>query len=69
MEANCAKWPSRVMKGKWKVGEWLRDPAVIVLEATGQSFVSIECDCDIDEIKAREIAQHIVDLHNSQLRK
>jgi hypothetical protein len=65
-------WPSKVMKSKWRVGR-STDPTSIISEATGHNFIDVGCEGFIGSEKniaiEREVAQHIVDLHNSQLGK
>lgn len=72
MRVEYSKWPAKVMKSKWKVGA-LTDPTAIVSEATGHNFADVGCEGFVGSEKniaiEREVAQHIVDLHNAQLRK
>lgn len=71
MREAFSTWPSKIMESKWKVGELCLRPILIVSEATGHNFMEVECsgNCEKNLAIAREIAQHVVDLHNSQLRK
>lgn len=67
-------WPSKVMRSKWRVSKLHEGPTLIVLivsEATGHIILEVECDgiCEKNRAVAQEVAQHVVDLHNSQLGK
>ncbi len=70
-----SKWPAKVMKSKWRVSKYLTDPTAIVSVATGHNFISVGCEGYTDPENEkniaieREIAEHIVELHNSQLKK
>lgn len=72
MRTECPEWPAKVMGSKWKVWKTATEETMgyvrIYLEATGHTFVKIGFDCELSEPKAREVAQHIVDLHNASLR-
>lgn len=75
MTVVYSKWPAKVMKSKWRISKYLTDPTAIVSAATGHNFVSIGCEGYTDPKNEkniaieREVAQHIVDLHNAQLGK
>ena len=72
MRVEYSHWPASVMKSKWSSGK-LTDPTAIVSEVTGHNFINVGCEGFAGSEKnitiEREVAQHIVDLHNSQLRK
>jgi len=73
MRIAFSKWPSKVMKSKWRVSESLRNPTAIISEATGHNFIDVGCEGFEGSEKniaiEREVAEHIVELHNSQLGK
>lgn len=72
MRVEHANWPHTVLKSKWRVSTLIQcSPVAIVSEKTGHIIIDVGCDATSDRLKEieREIAQHIVDLHNSQLGK
>ncbi len=73
MEKESAKWPTKVMKSRWRVWETPTEETMgyvrIYSEATKHTFLKIGFDCELNEPRAREIAEHIVDLHNASLGK
>ena len=72
MTAAYSKWPAKVMESRWKISKSLRNPTAIISEATGHNFIDVGCEGFAGSEKniaiEREVAQHIVDLHNASLR-
>ena len=76
MRVEHATWPFSVMKGRWeisKVKEECQDATLtnIISKKTGHIVVQVGCDATSEKLRLiqREIAEHIVELHNSQLKK
>jgi hypothetical protein len=58
------------MKSEWSVSTLL-EPTVIVSKKTGHNPIMVNCSATCEENAAieREVAEHIVELHNLSLRK
>jgi hypothetical protein len=76
MGVEHATWPFSVMGSKWEVSGVQNEcqdcvPTNIISKKTGHTIVQVECDATSEKLKIlqHEMAQYIVDLHNSQLRK
>ncbi len=71
MKTLHSTWPFKVMKSKWRVSKLCKRQTFVISEATGHIILEVDCDgtCEKNLAMAREIAQHVVDLHNSQLGK
>lgn len=76
MRVAHANWPHTVLKSKWEIFK-VRDesygciPVRIISKKTGHMIIEVGCDATSEKLQAlqREIAEHIVELHNSQLGK